>query len=63
MICTMATEVYELGLYLHLVRASESRQQMLVRDRLLVIAASGLFGLYPAVRAASANPLQTVREQ
>jgi hypothetical protein len=36
----MATEVYELALYLHLARASESRQQMLVRDRLLVIAAS-----------------------
>jgi len=40
MICTMATEVYELALYLHLARASETRQQMLVRDRLLVIAAS-----------------------
>jgi putative ABC transport system permease protein len=30
---------------------------------ILVIGASGLFGLYPAVRAANANPLQTVREQ
>jgi putative ABC transport system permease protein len=30
---------------------------------LLVISASALFGLYPAVRAANANPLQTVREQ
>jgi hypothetical protein len=32
--------VYELGLYLHLARASESRRQLLVRDRLLVIAAA-----------------------
>jgi putative ABC transport system permease protein len=30
---------------------------------LLVTAASGLFGLYPAVRAAAADPLQTVREE
>jgi putative ABC transport system permease protein len=30
---------------------------------LLVILASGLFGLYPAIRAANADPLQTVREQ
>ncbi|MEM6331655.1 MAG: FtsX-like permease family protein, partial [Planctomycetota bacterium] len=29
---------------------------------LLVIGASALFGLYPAVRAASVNPLETVRE-
>jgi hypothetical protein len=28
-----------------------------------VLAASGLFGLYPAVRAANADPLQTVREE
>jgi putative ABC transport system permease protein len=29
----------------------------------LVIAASGLFGLYPAIRAATADPLQTVRDE
>ena len=29
----------------------------------LVVAASALFGMYPAIRAATGNPLETVREQ
>jgi putative ABC transport system permease protein len=37
--------------------------QFLAVSTLLVILASGLFGLYPAIRAATADPLQTVREQ
>jgi hypothetical protein len=36
----MAEGVHELAVYLHLARASESRRQMLVRDRLLVISAA-----------------------
>jgi putative ABC transport system permease protein len=35
----------------------------LATSTLFVLMASALFGLYPAVRAASADPLQTVREQ
>jgi len=37
--------------------------QFFIVSTMLVIVASGLFGLYPAVRAAGADPLQTVREQ
>ncbi len=40
MIWSMSTGVYDLGLYLHLARASEVRRQLLVRDRFLVIVAA-----------------------
>ena len=35
----------------------------IIQSTLLVVLASGLFGLYPAIRGASVDALQTVREE
>ena len=46
----MSSAVEQLGLYLHLARAADLRRQPLVRDRLLLLAASiamGIEGLAP----------------
>ncbi|MDG1896020.1 MAG: ABC transporter permease [Fuerstiella sp.] len=37
--------------------------QFIIQSTLLVLIASGLFGLYPAIRAAGVDALQTVREE